>query len=204
MKYLVIFAIIIMAVIYINKGNTNNHICQLKGENIITIGDSIANGFGVNSNDSFAIKSAKLLNKNPIKMGINGETSAGLLMRIDKTLSSIDNIAAIFISIGGNDFLRNIDRNITESNIDKIVENSKKYTNCIVLLGIPSSVSGSILGNVSPIYNNISKKYNILVESKSMVEILKDRTLKVDQIHPNEAGHNMIATNISTLIKNNK
>ena len=204
MKYLIIFVIIIITIIYINTDYKNNHICQLKGNNIITIGDSIANGFGVDSNDSFAIKTAELLNKNPIKMGINGETSIQLLARIDKTLSSINNIAAIFISIGGNDFLRNIDSNITESNLDKIVANAKKYTNCIVLLGVPSSISSSILGNVSPIYNNVSKKYNILVESKSMVEILKNRNLKVDQIHPNKAGHNIIANNIATLIKNNK
>ena len=204
MKYLVILAVIIVAIIYINQGDTNKHICQLRGDNIITIGDSIANGFGVENNNSFAIKSARLLNKNPIKMGINGETSTGLLTRIDKALSSTNSIAAVFISIGGNDFLRNIDRNITESNLDKIVENTKKYTNCIVLLGIPSSVSGSILGSVSPIYDNIATKYNILVESKSMTEILKNRDLKVDQIHPNEAGHSIIANNIATLIKDNQ
>lgn len=206
MKYLVIFVIIIASFIYINKNKNpeNKHICQLKNSNIITIGDSLANGFGVTPNDSFAIKTAKLLNKNPIKMGINGETTIGLLQRIDGALKATSDIAAIIISIGGNDFLRGINKEITESNLDNIVTIAKKYTNCIVLLGVPSGVTDSILGNISPIYSDISKKHNVLIESKTMKKILKDNTLKIDQIHPNQAGHEIISKQMVEIINNNR
>ncbi|MBR7118481.1 MAG: hypothetical protein IKC84_03840 [Helicobacteraceae bacterium] len=50
----------------------------------------------------------------------------------------------------------------------------------------------------------ILQKYNVLVESKSMQEMPTHRTLKIDPIHSNEAGHNMIAQTITTLIKDNK
>ncbi len=56
--------------------------------------------------------------------------------------------------------------------------------------------------NVATIYTKIESKYNILLESKSMNQILKNNTLKVDQIHPNAAGHAIIANNIAQLINN--
>lgn len=87
-----------------------NHICALNNDNIVTIGDSLANGFGVSEEDSFAIKTAKLLQKNPIKMGINGETTSELVGRIDSDLKNTPSITAVIISIGGNDFLQNKDK----------------------------------------------------------------------------------------------
>ncbi len=204
MKYIALIIVTISIFIFIKTNNKqeNKRICQLNNENIVTIGDSLANGYGVNTNDSFAIKTAQMLHKNPIKLGINGETTSQLIQRLDSTLNGIKSISAIIISIGGNDFLRNINSQITESNLDKIVNTAKKYTNCVVLLGIPSNAKEGLLNNVATIYTKIESKYNILLESKSMNQILKNNTLKVDQIHPNAAGHAIIANNIAQLINN--
>lgn len=206
MKYL--FAIIIVGICgYLYFNNTSKkvgHVCKLENNNIITIGDSLANGFGVNENDSFAIKIPKLLNKNPLKRGINGETSSELLGRIDSELKSTSKIAAVIISIGGNDFLRKIDENTTKRNIDLIVQKTKNYTNCIILLGVPNGIMDGITGGSSPIYKDITNKYKILLDNKSMAKILKNANLKVDQIHPNKNGHEIITNNIVNLIKKNK
>lgn len=206
MKYLLLATILIVAGLLYFKApaSKNQHICKLNNDNIITIGDSLANGFGVNPENSFAVKTAVLLGKNPIKKGVDGETTSELLNRIDDELKATPSIAAVIISIGGNDFLKNRDEETVKSNLNTIVQRAKKYTDCIVLLGVPSGVFGSVIGGISSIYKDVSDKFNIIVEDKAMQMILKDINLKVDYIHPNTEGHEIIANNIANLIKNNQ
>ena len=99
MKYIALIIVTISIFIFIKTNNKqeNKRICQLNNENIVTIGDSLANGYGVNTNDSFAIKTAQMLHKNPIKLGINGETTSQLIQRLDSTLNGIKSISAIII-----------------------------------------------------------------------------------------------------------
>lgn len=74
--------------LFLKNGSQNRRICDMSGDTIITLGDSLANGYGVSENDSFAIKTALNLQKRAIKRGIDGEVSAGLLSRIDSELNS--------------------------------------------------------------------------------------------------------------------
>lgn len=203
MKFIILACLIAIGGFFIFHKQSPKSICPLNNANILTIGDSLANGYGVDENDSFAIQVPKILNKNPIKRGINGETTIGLLARIDRELQ-VENLAAIIISIGGNDFLKNVDKNTTKRNLDLIVEKAKAKNKCVVLLGVPDGVFNGLVGGVSSIYTDAASKYGVLLESKSMPEILKHSYLKVDQIHPNKEGHSIIAKNIVTLIKNAK
>lgn len=189
--------------LFFKNSSQNRRICDMSGDTIITIGDSLANGYGVSENDSFAIKTALNLRKRAIKRGIDGDVSAGLLSRIDSELNS-QNIAAIIISIGGNDFLRKIDKATTERNIREIVRKAKAKTACVVLLGVPDGLLGGLTGGVSSIYTDIAKAEGILLEKSAMPKILKQHSLKIDEIHPNSDGHAIIAENIAKLIMDAK
>ncbi len=202
MKYILLAIAIIVGGIYIKHSRPKNtHICPLNNTYILTLGDSLANGFGVNESDSFAIKIPQALHKIPIKRGIDGETTNDLLARINSELSQTNNLAGVIISIGGNDFLRKYDEHIIKQNLDNIIKQTKRYTTCIVILGVPSGVISGITGNISPIYKEIANKYDVIIDATSMPKILKDNDLKVDQIHPNQAGHTIIANNIVQLIQ---
>ena len=188
---------------FFKNSSQNRRICDMSGDTIITLGDSLANGYGVSENDSFAIKTALNLRKRAIKRGIDGEVSSGLLSRIDSELNS-QNLAAIIISIGGNDFLRKIDKATTERNIREIVRKAKAKTTCVVLLGVPDGLLGGLTGGVSSIYTDIAKSEGILLEKSAMPKILKQHSLKIDEIHPNSDGHAIIAQNIAKLIMDAK
>lgn len=187
----------------LNSNSSKSGICPLDKSNIITLGDSLANGFGVSESDSFAMQIPQMLGKNAIKQGIDGEVSTELLARIDRELQA-PNIAAIIISIGGNDFLRKTDSDLVKRNITAIVKKAKAKSSCVVLLGVPDGIFGGLIGGVSSIYKDIAKSENILLESSSMPRILKQHALKVDEIHPNKDGHKIIAESITNLIKSAK
>lgn len=204
MKIPLIICLAILGGFLIFKNSSQNRrICDMSGDIIITLGDSLANGYGVSEDDSFAIKTALGLQKRAIKRGIDGEVSSGLLSRIDSELSS-QNLAAIIISIGGNDFLRKIPKSTTERNIREIVRKAKAKTTCVVLLGVPDGIFGGLAGGVSSIYTDIAKSEGILLEKSAMPQILKQHSLKIDEIHPNSEGHAIIAENIAKLIMDAK
>lgn len=203
MKALVIIAIIAVGGFFILRDSTPKGICPLNGTHIITLGDSLANGFGVNDDDSFAIKIPQILGKSAIKLGIDGEISSELLARIDSELVG-KNLAAIIISIGGNDFLRKLDKATIERNIKVIVQKAKAKSSCIVLLGVPDGILGGLVGGISRVYYDIAESEGVLIESSAMPQILKQHSLKVDEIHPNKDGHAIITQNIIELIKKAK
>lgn len=202
MKYIPIF---ILALLFIKFTfyNTNKYtgLCPIDKDNLVTIGDSLANGYGVNLVDSFAYKIANNLNQKEIKLGINGEITSELLSRIDSELTSINNISAIIISIGGNDFIRGIDKNIIKNNLNMIIKKAKNYSSCVVVLGVPSDVKSAIIGGVDAVYKNVIKENNVILDDISMPKILKTYNLKLDAIHPNAAGHQIITDNIIDKIK---
>lgn len=201
--FLLICLVILGGFFLLNSKSSKSGICPLDKSNIITLGDSLANGFGVSESDSFAIQIPQMLGKNAIKQGIDGEVSTELLARIDRELQA-PNIAAIIISIGGNDFLRKTDSDLVKRNITAIVKKAKAKSSCVVLLGVPDGIFGGLIGGVSSIYKDIAKSENILLESSSMPRILKQHSLKVDEIHPNKDGHKIIAESITNLIKSAK
>lgn len=203
MKSLLIICLLVVGGFFILRDSTPKGICPLNGTHIITLGDSLANGFGVDENDSFGIQIPRLLGKSAIKSGIDGEISSGLLARIDSELQG-KNLGAIIISIGGNDFLRKLDKATTERNIRAIVQKAKAKTSCVVLLGVPDGILGGLAGGISRVYYDISEGEGVLLESSAMPQILKQHSLKVDEIHPNKDGHAIIAQNIAELIKKAK
>ncbi|MGX3011821.1 GDSL-type esterase/lipase family protein [Helicobacter sp. 23-1044] len=203
MKSLLVICLIILGGFFIfNHNSANRRICPLQGDSIITIGDSLANGYGVSENESFAIQTAQILQKRAIKLGINGETSSELLGRIDGELAG-KNPAAIIISIGGNDFLRKFDKSATAQNIRAITQKAKAKTPCVVLLGVPDGLLG-LVGGVSNIYTDIAEGEGVLLETSAMPKILRQSTLKIDEIHPNKDGHTLIAKSLATLINSAK
>lgn len=176
-------------------------LCPIDKDNIVAIGDSLANGYGMDLHETFVYRVASELNNKEVKLGINGEVTSELLDRMVLELDRIGSISAIIISIGGNDFIRSVNRNIVESNLDKIVKYAKQYSSCIVVLGVPSDVKNVLIGGVDPIYKNVKKANNIILDDTSMPRILKNRDLKLDHIHPNVHGHKIIADNIVDKIK---
>ena len=203
MKILALICAIALCAFFIFRDSTPKGLCPLKGDSIITLGDSLANGFGVSDEDSFAIQIPRILGKNAIKLGIDGEVSAELMARIGSEIND-KNPAAIIISIGGNDFLRKFDKATTARNIAAIVRKAKAKTSCVVLLGVPDGILGGLVGGVSSAYYDIAKTEGVLLEAEAMPQILKQHSLKVDEIHPNRDGHAIIAQNIAELIRKAK
>lgn len=188
---------------------------NLKG-NICVLGDSIVYGAQDDAKHGYVnrLKDDYRENQNIENiygLGIPGETTEGLLKRIDVELKP-RNPNTIIIAIGVNDTIyvksknkENVSIESFINNIKKIIEIAKKYTNNILVLGLTKVIeklTTPILWNDDEIYfNNTIKKYDKALEEFcninnieyiKMFDLLEDEDFSNDGIHPNEKGHEKI------------
>lgn len=184
--------------------------------NICVLGDSIVYGAWDDAKHGYVnrLKDDYRENQNIENiygLGIPGETTEGLLKRIDVELKP-RNPNTIIIAIGVNDTIyvksknkENVSIESFINNIKKIIEIAKKYTNNILVLGLTKVIeklTTPILWNDDEIYfNNTIKKYDKALEEFcninnieyiKMFDLLEDEDFSNDGIHPNEKGHEKI------------
>lgn len=141
----------------------------VKKVKVIAVGDSLTAGYGLNLDDSYPNQLEKKLLENNynvqiINAGVSGETTAGLLERIDFIKNQKPEI--ILITIGGNDALRALPVTETEKNILTIVKSFKEVlpANKIFLMQIQAPANLGILtlpNSIACIKNWLVKKISI-------------------------------------------
>jgi len=68
-----------------------------------------------------------------------------------------------------------------------------------VLLGVPKP--GLFLGT-HPLYRELAAELDVPLEDEALADILGDRELKSDEIHPNAAGYRRLAEALDQLLQN--
>lgn len=110
----------------------------MKNDLFIFIGDSLTFGYGVSKNETWVYKLQKSLNCNLINRGINGNTTADMLVRFsDHVIANNPNL--IFIMGGTNDLLCNRSVSSIIKNIELMITESL-LINANVILGIPPTI----------------------------------------------------------------
>ncbi len=183
-----------------NSSTINNNQESADAIKIIAVGDSLTAGYGLNLNESYPMQLEKKLQENSynvevINAGISGETTAGLLDRVDFIKSNDPEM--ILITIGGNDALRNLPIEDTEENILAIIKSFKELVpaNKIFLMEIKAPFNRGIAyaNQFNSIYEKISKQEKINLVPFVTSEVFLDSTLMLqDRIHPNKKGYELI------------
>ena len=99
-------------------------IAYTKSLNVIVLGDSLVAGYGLLKNDGFINQLQNKINSNNIKLnlvngGVSGETSSGLMNRLEWVLE--EKFDGVIVSIGANDAIRVINPKLTFQNIKNIL-----------------------------------------------------------------------------------
>lgn len=164
------------------------------GKQVIVLGDSIASGYGVQETQSFVSVLRRQLGLPIVNRGISGDTTAAGLSRLQT-----DVIAAepwlVIVELGGNDFLRRIPKTETEQNLRQIVTSIQEKGAIAVLLGINIGLTRD---TYQEIYDRVAKDTKAYLIPQILKGILDDTRYRQDDvIHPNAAGHELLATRIA-------
>ena len=159
--------------------------------NILALGDSLTAGYGVTSEEAWPSLLASKTRWTVINGGISGNTSSEALARLP-TLLEEHKPVLVFITLGGNDMLRHTPKQETITNLEKMIALVRVNGAKPILLGIPEpSIAGAVFRNLSAaeFYREVAKAQQVPLIEDAIADVLSDPLLKVDQLHPNAAGH---------------
>ncbi len=172
---------------------------------ILAFGDSLTYGTNVEEEQSYPSVLEQLSFHPVINAGVAGEISADGLTRLPAVLDEEQPKLLILIH-GGNDILRKIPREQTAANLTAMIAEAKKRNIKVVMLGVPALELFSAVGLSSlesdPLYQQVAEAENVPIDLQSLPEIISNRELKSDQVHPNAQGYQRLADAIFKLLKN--
>ena len=177
-------------------------IAYTKSLNVIVLGDSLVAGYGLLKNDGFINQLQNKINSNNIKLnlvngGVSGETSSGLLNRLEWVLE--EQFDGVIVSIGANDTLRGINPELTFQNINNILNYLKKNQIPSMLIGMkaPNNLGKDYVNEFNKIYPNLAKIYRVSFYPFFLKDVALVPSLNQDDmIHPNKKGVKKIVENI--------
>src|SRR5688572_863757 len=164
---------------------------------VLAFGDSLTFGTGANEDESYPAQLEKLIARRVVRAGVPGEVTAQALARLPEALEE-HAPRLLLLCIGGNDFLRRLGNQQAERNVRAMVKLARSRGGAVLLIGTPEPRS-----TVAPpaFYAGIAKEYRLPYEQSIIGEVLKDRALKSDPIHPNARGYKLIAERLAASLK---
>ncbi len=168
---------------------------------LVFLGDSIAAGLGVAETEAYPvlieqkIEEAKLPWE-VVNAGVSGDTTAGGLRRLDWLLQR--KIDLLVIALGGNDGLRGLAPEVTQANLQEMIDKvkAKSPETVIVIAGMrmPPNLGSDYAARFEQVFSAVAAKNKLPVIPFLLEGVGGHRELnQADQIHPNAAGHKMIA-----------
>lgn len=164
---------------------------------ILAFGDSLTFGTGASSGESYPQVLAELTGRKVINAGVPGETTADGLARLPRVLEETQPDLVI-LCLGGNDFLRRLDPAQTRSNLTRMIQMIRGANLPLVLVAVPQL---RFLSSSDPLYLELAKELKLPLENEVLADVLHDRDLKSDPIHPNAKGYRHMAEAIAELLK---
>jgi acyl-CoA thioesterase-1 len=167
---------------------------------IISFGDSLTAGYGLNLEDSYPMQLEKKLLEQKYKVkiinaGVSGETSMGNLERAEFIRTQNPDI--VILGIGGNDALRGLNINDTKENIEntiKILQSGSNPTKVILLqIQSPNNLGIKYKKEFDAIYQSVSKNKSVPLVPFVVDEVfLSPKYMLGDGIHPNAEGYKIL------------
>ncbi len=169
---------------------------------ILALGDSLTEGLGVDPDDNYPAQlEAKLKqmgyeNVAVVNSGLSGETSTGLVNRLDWVTQTKPDIT--ILTIGANDAIRGLEIATIEKNIRTAVTHLQDNGSEVILGGmqIYDNLGNDYVKSFSAIYPRIAEDMNLTMIPFFLDGVSGDPELnQADAIHPTREGYTLIVDN---------
>ena len=160
------------------------------GSTVLALGDSLTYGTGASPETAYPTVLAELSGWNVVNAGVSGNTSAQALERLPGLLAE-HQPKLVIVSIGGNDFLRQLPEADTRANIIAICRQALGSGAQVLLVAVPKVSLAAALGQMSdhPLYADIAAELNVPLQREGWSKVLGDSKLRSDAVHANAQGY---------------
>ena len=166
---------------------------------ILALGDSLTEGLGLAETDAYpaqleaALHKAGYSNVKVVNSGLSGETSTGLVNRVNWALKTKPDIT--ILTIGANDAMRGIDVTTIEANIRTTIKALQDNGSTVILGGmqIYDNMGNEYVAEFSDMYLRIAKDTGVAFIPFFLNSVAADANLnQADAIHPTKEGYAII------------
>ena len=197
------FLALIVLLLAVACGGTKKEAALPAGSKVLALGDSLTAPHGVKPGEDWPTLLAQKTGWIVINAGVSGDTSAGALARLPGLLEE-HQPQLVLVSLGGNDMLRKLPQAQTVANLGSMLDLVKARGAKALLLATPKpSIAGAVFNSLSAadFYADVAKDKKEPLIKDALPEVLSDTALKGDQLHPNAAGHALLAEKIHADLK---
>jgi acyl-CoA hydrolase len=169
------------------------------GATVLALGDSLTFGTGASRESSYPAVLARLTGWNVVNAGVPGDTSGGALERLPALLEEHEPVLTI-VSIGGNDFLRQLPVADTQGNVRAICRQARDAGTQVLLVAIPQlSVMAALARSLGdhPLYGEVAAELKLPLHAGGWSGVLGDPALRSDAVHANARGYEVFATGLA-------
>ena len=164
---------------------------------VLAFGDSLTFGTGAGTGESYPEVLSGLIGRTVVNAGVPGEVSTDGLLRLPALLDR-EQPALLLLCHGGNDQLQRLDPARLADNLRAMIRLARDRGIAVVLIAVPAP--GLTLAPL-PLYAEIAAEFDLPVDRETVADILGDRALKSDYIHPNAAGYRRLALAVADLLR---
>ena len=156
----ILYVFLIFILIQVSACQPNIANLKSNGASIICFGDEATRGKGSTEGNDYPSLLSQKLNKVVINTGVNGDTTRDALKRIEEDVLEV-NPRLVIVEFSRNDYLKEITKQETLDNIDKMVEMIQQRQAMVVLVEV--SIGGYVDQGYVEGFKRISKKRQTLL-----------------------------------------
>lgn len=194
MKYAFVILAIVVVLLVVMFKDTSHTVTDFprKVGPIVAVGDSLVSGEGTTPGNTFVDVLSRRVGEDIVNLGIAGDTTASVLMRIRDLETHSPRLAIILV--GGNDSLRRIPPEDTFANLDALIETLHAKDTAVLLIGITGGFSYGI--RYEREFEALVEKHGVAYVPNILSGLIGRHEYMADTIHPNNEGHARMADKI--------
>ncbi len=178
---------------------------------LLVLGDSLSAEYGLVRGSGWVALLDKRLQaeKRPYKVvnaSISGDTTSGGRSRLGALLA-LHQPAVVVIELGGNDALRGLPLNMSEDNLNTMVQATTQNGAKVLLVGmqVPPNYGGDYARRFAALFEQVAKTNKVALVPFLLKGIADDpdptRWFQADRIHPLASAHPKLLNNVWPSLK---
>lgn len=171
---------------------------------VVVLGDSLVSGYGLSVERAWPAILSRAVGWRLDNAGVSGNTSEQGLARLADYLDTESPPAAVIVVLGGNDMLRKIPEGETRANLAAAIEQIRGAAAIPILVAVPRpSLAGAVLNELddADFYAALAAEAKVPLIDSVFSDVLSDPALKLDRLHPNDAGQEELARRIADSLR---
>lgn len=173
------------------------------GSTVLALGDSLTSGVGATADTAYPAVLQALTGWNVVNGGVSGDTTAQALARLPDLLLQHAPVLVI-VSIGGNDFLRQLSAAQAKDTLREICRGVQASGAQVLLVAVPQvSLLAAGTGRLSDhaMYAELAEELKLPLHADGWATVLSRPELRADSVHANAQGYQQFAEGLVTTMR---